>query len=172
MWNPIQDILSGRALQLFEYNLAYSIPLYLHINENSDNENMLQFWYYASLARHLGIGGLNNKDDEKYKALKAAMTLYLSLKPFFTRGTFYGISQTIHLHVDDSNRNGVITAYNLSSRLINIEVKLDLKKYGLDINTIEIYNGINDRLTETPLNQENLLKVEIPPLSPIIAILK
>ncbi|MFX1567688.1 MAG: hypothetical protein ACFFCV_04890 [Promethearchaeota archaeon] len=65
MWNPMQDLLSGRSTQLFEYNLAYSIPLYLHINENSDNDKMLQFWWYASLARHLGIGGLKDKSDPK-----------------------------------------------------------------------------------------------------------
>ncbi len=104
MWNPMQDLLSGRATQLFEYNLAYSIPLYLHINENSDNENMLQFWWYASLARHLGIGGLSNRDSVKYKALKEAMTLYKKIKPYLTRGRFYGINQNIHLHVDEKLR--------------------------------------------------------------------
>ena len=176
MWNSMQDIISGRALQLFEYNLAYSIPLYLMINENSDNENMLQFWYYASLVRHLCIGGLNNKDDKKYKALKSAMILYKKLKPFFTRGTFYGISQNIHLHVDESNKLGVITAYNLSSRVKIIEIQFDSLKYGLEVNTVEIYNGINQKISTIKLTQssKNLYQfnVEISPLSPIIAILK
>jgi len=176
MWNPMQDLLSGKATQLFEYNLAYSIPLYLHINENSDNENMLQFWWYASLARHLGIGGLSNSESAKYKALKDAMTLYKKNKPFFTRGIFYGIDYNIHLHVDEIDKSGVITAYNLSSRVQKIDVDIDLVKYGLDVNTVEIYNGINQKISTVKLNKksENIsqFEVEITPLSPIIAILQ
>jgi hypothetical protein len=172
----MQDLLSGRATQLFEYNLAYTIPLYLHINENSDNEHMLQFWWYASLARHLGIGGLSNKDSVKYKALKEAMTLYKKIKPFFTRGIFYGINQNIHLHVDETEKLGVITAYNLSSRVQIIDVQFDPIKYGLDVSTVEIYNGTNKIISTIKLTQSSNnvrhFKVEISPLSPLIAILK
>ncbi|MFW9949088.1 MAG: hypothetical protein ACFFKA_03045 [Candidatus Thorarchaeota archaeon] len=176
MWNPMHDILSGRALQLFEYNLAYSIPLYLHINENSDNENMLQFWYYASLARHLGIGGLSNKEDEKYKALKNAMILYKELKPYFTRGRFYGIEQNIHLHVDEKTKLGVLTAYNLTSRAQKVEIQVVPKIYNLNVKSIELYNGINQKLETLDLNQnfnkQYKIEIEIPPLSPIIGIFK
>ncbi len=176
MWNPMQDLLSGRATQLFEYNLAYSIPLYLHINENSDNENMLQFWWYASLARHLGIGGLSDRQSVKYMALKEAMTLYKKIKPFFTRGIFYGINQNIHLHVDETEKLGVITTYNLSSRVQIIDVQFDPIKYGLDVSTVEIYNGTNKIISTIKLTQNSNnvrhFKVEISPLSPIIAILK
>ncbi|MBY9010000.1 MAG: hypothetical protein KGD74_09065 [Candidatus Lokiarchaeota archaeon] len=176
MWNPMHDLLSGRATQLFEYNLAYLIPLYLHINENSDNENMLQFWWYASLARHLGIGGLSDNQSTKYKALKDAMTLYKKNKHFFTRGTFYGIDYNTHLHVDEIEKSGVITAYNLSSRNQKVDVQIDLAKYGLDINTADIYNGINQKISTIKLTEKAAnvyqFKVEISPLSPIIAILK
>jgi len=176
MWNPMQDLLSGRAIQLFEYNLAYSIPLYLHVNENSDNENMLQFWWYASLARHLGIGGLSNKDSIKYRALKDAMTLYKKIKPYFTRGRFYGMSQNIHLHVDETDKLGVITAYNLNSRPQKTVVQFDTLKYGLKVNSVEIYNGINQNISTLKLTQDSYnnyrFEVEIPPLAPIIAILK
>ena len=176
MWNPMHDLLSGMSTQLFEYNLAYSIPLYLHINENSDNENMLQFWWYASLARHLGIGGLSNKDSAKYKALKEAMSLYKRYKPFFTRGTFYGIERNIHLHVNEDDKLGIITTYNLSSRIQTIDVQINLLKYGLDVNTVEIYNGVNQLISTMNLTKESnntcRFEVEIPPLSPIIAILK
>jgi len=176
MWNPMHDLLSGRATQLFEYNLAYSIPLYLHVNENSDNENLLQFWWYASLARHLGIGGLSNKNGEKYKALKEAMTLYKKIKPFLTRGIFYGINQNIHLHVDEADKLGVITAYNLSSRVQSIDVQFDPIKYDLDVSTVEIYNGINQKISTIKLakSSKNVYQfnIEISPLSPIIAILK
>jgi hypothetical protein len=175
MWNSMHDLLSGRATQLFEYNLAYSIPLYLHINENSDNENMLQFWWYASLARHLGIGGLSNKGSAKYKVLKDAMTLYRKNKSFFSRGVFYGINYNIHLHVDEVDKSGIITAYNLSSRVQKINVQIDLLKYGLDVKTVDIYNGINQKISTVRLNKKSesisQFEAEIPPLSPIIAIL-
>ncbi|MCJ7650173.1 MAG: hypothetical protein MUP85_16305, partial [Candidatus Lokiarchaeota archaeon] len=148
----------------------------LHINENSDNDNMLQFWWYASLARHLGIGGLSNRLSVKYKALKDAMNLYRKFKPFFTRGRFYGISKNIHLHVDEILKLGVITAYNLSSRGKKIEIQFDSIKYGLEANTAEIYNGINQKISTAKIaqNSNNIYRfeVEIPPLSPIIAILK
>jgi len=171
MWNSMQDIISGRALQLYEYNLAYSIPVYLMINENSDNENMLQFWYYASLARHLCIGGLNDKDDQKFQALKNAMILYKKLKSFFTRGTFYGVNQTVHLHVDERQKLGIITAYNLSSRQKKIKIQLDINKYGLEFNSIDIYNGLNEKVF-TLGQVHNKFVVDIPPMSPIIVILK
>ncbi|NVM46751.1 MAG: hypothetical protein HWN79_17730 [Candidatus Lokiarchaeota archaeon] len=176
MWNPMQDLLSGRSTQLFEYNLAYSIPLYLHINENSDNKNMLQFWWYASLARHLGIGGLKDRDSPKYKTLKDAMKLYKQNKSFFTRGIFYGIDYNIHLHVSEIDKSGVITAYNLSSRVQKLDVQIDLMKYGLEVSSVVIYSGLNQKISSGKLNKKSetisQFEVEIPPLSPIIAILQ
>ncbi|MFX0058308.1 MAG: hypothetical protein ACFE85_15445 [Candidatus Hodarchaeota archaeon] len=175
MWNPMQDLLSGRSTQLFEYNLAYSIPLYLHINENSDNLNMLQFWWYASLARHLGIGGLNDRNSPKYIALKKAMILYKKIKPILTRGTFYGINSVIHLHIAEDESSGVINAYNLTSRKKSVNIKLDMKKYGLQVNKIEIYNGINEKLSTSPFKESESVmefEIDIPSLSPIIVILK
>jgi hypothetical protein len=146
------------------------------VNENSDNENMLQFWWYASLARHLGIGGLSNRSSVKYKVLKEAMNLYKKIKSYFTRGIFYGINNNIHLHVDEIGKLGVVTAYNLNSRAQIMEIKIDLMKYGLDVSNVEIYNGKNQRISSIKLtdkdNQLCQFKVEIPPLSPIIAILQ
>ncbi len=171
MWNPMHDLLSGRTTQLFEYNLAYSIPLYLHINENSDNENMLQFWWYASLARHLGIGGLKDKSHSKYIALKQAMLLYKTIKQIMTRGTFFGLDYNVHLHVAEDNASGVITAFNLTSRKKKVSIQLDISKYGLQVGKTEIYNGKNELLHGSIINESNF-EIEIPPLSPIIAILK
>jgi len=171
MWNPMQDLLSGRATQLFEYNLAYSIPLYLHINENSDNENMLQFWWYASLARHLGIGGLKDKNNPKYKILKQAMIFYKTIKSIMTRGTFYGLDYNVHLHVAEDKASGVITAYNLTSRNKRVIIQSDLSKYGLQVSKAEIYNGKNELLYNSIFKEPNF-EIEIPPLSPVIAILK
>jgi hypothetical protein len=176
MWNPMQDLISGRALQLFEYNLAYSIPLYLHINEHSDNDQMLQFWWYASLVRHLGIGGLNDEESVKYKALKEALTLYKKNKAFFTRGTFYGIHKYIHLHIDEHSKHGILTAYNITSNPKQIEIQLDLKKYGLDINNVDIYDGLNRKIANldfVKINEDIVrFHLDIPSLSPRICILR
>ena len=176
MWNPMQDLISHRAFQLYEYNLAYSIPLYLHINENSDNEKMLQFWWYSSVTRHLGIGGLKNRDSVKYRALKNAILLYKKIKPILTRGTFYGIDPTIHIHVAEDNGNGVILGFNLTSRNKKVDIKIDTTLYDLHCNTIELFSGTNQKID---LNlkfheSDNILdfKLVIPPLSPIIAVLK
>ena len=62
--------LSGKALSLYEYNLAYDIPLYLHIHCGQDNDRMLAFWWYASTCRHLGIGGVKDPASPLYQALK------------------------------------------------------------------------------------------------------
>jgi hypothetical protein len=137
---------------------------------------MLQFWWYASLARHLGIGGLSDRESTKYQALKSAMNLYIKHKQFFTRGTFYGITQNIHLHVDKLTKLGIITAYNLTSRAQKVEIKVNLLKFGLDISSIDIYNGVNQKLMSADLTPDSegdiRFNVEIPPLSPIIALFK
>jgi hypothetical protein len=175
MWNPMQDLLSGRSTQLFEYNLAYEIPLYLHINENSDNENMLQFWWYASLVRHLGIGGLKKKENPKYNALKRAMILYKYIKSILTRGTFFGINNVVHLHVSEDKMSGVINAYNLTSREKSVSIQLDLKKYNLQVSKLEIYNGINEKLSTSSIKEYDSImefEIEIQPLSPLIVVLK
>ena len=57
MWNPIEDLKSGRALCLYYYNLGCDIPLYDHITMEADNDQCLSFWWYTSTVRHLGIGG-------------------------------------------------------------------------------------------------------------------
>jgi hypothetical protein len=44
MWNPTDDLLSRRAVSLYCYNLAYSLPLHLHVNLKRDNESALVFW--------------------------------------------------------------------------------------------------------------------------------
>jgi len=176
MWNPMQDLISHRAFQLYEYNLAYSIPLYLHINEHSDNEKMLQFWWYSSVVRHIGIGGLNDKNSSKYKVLKNAVTLYKKIKPILTRGTFYGISPMIHIHVDENSKTGVIMAFNLSSREKTATIQIDTSKFGLKFQNIELFTGTNQKIdTLSNFHQlDNTLQfeVDIPSLSPIIAILR
>src|ERR1700760_3920418 len=90
MWDPYTDLLSGRALSLYEYNLAYDIPLYLHINSAHDSPAMLAFWWYASCCRHLGIGGLA-AGDEQWPRLGAAMGRCPGVTPRFVSGRGPGL---------------------------------------------------------------------------------
>ncbi|HDH07229.1 MAG TPA: hypothetical protein ENF87_02550 [Thermoproteales archaeon] len=82
----MDGLLSRRALSLYYINLAYEIPIYLHIDLRKDNEDALMFWWYASTCRHLGVGG-KHEDPKVWNAHKEAMKLY---KKFYTRGTFTG----------------------------------------------------------------------------------
>lgn len=178
MWNPLEDLLSHKAFQLFEYNMTYSIPLYLHINENSDNENMLQFWWYASVVRHLGIGGLKDRNSEKFIALKQAMSLYMRIKSILTHGTFYGIDPTTHFHLSEKMDKAVLIATNLSSRSETKSIILEETKYGINFQSIKVFDGKNNNIDADKYNftrkMERTLKItiEIPPLSPRIVILE
>ena len=119
---------------------------------------------------------MKNRDSVKYRALKNAILLYKKIKPILTRGTFYGIDPTIHIHVAEDNGNGVILGFNLTSRNKKVDIKIDTTLYDLHCNTIELFSGTNQKID---LNlkfheSDNILdfKLVIPPLSPIIAILK
>ena len=114
MWNAMDDLLSGRAISLYYYNLAYSIPLYLHVNLKQDNDNALMFWWYASTCRHLGVGG--KPGPTVWEADKRAMQAYRSLKRFYAQGVFYGIDETVHAHTLPDVRESVINVFNLEKQ--------------------------------------------------------
>ena len=82
MWRPMQDLTSGRSIALYYYNLAYSLPLYIHIDLRTDNRNAVVFWWNASTCRHLGIGG-THPDPAVRQAQKEGMANYRRLKPYF-----------------------------------------------------------------------------------------
>ncbi len=98
MWNPLDDITSGRARSLYYYNLSCNVPIYLHIDLRKDTPGCVVLWWYASTCRHLGIGG-THRDPAVAAAQKTAMRRYHELEPFFKRGEFYGINEEVHLHV-------------------------------------------------------------------------
>lgn len=133
MWNPMDDLLSGRAIALYYYNLAYALPLYIHIDLRSDNRNGLVFWWYASMCRHLGIGG-TPKDPAVNKAHYDAMATYRKLEPLFKRGKFYGIDEMTHVHVHPSGSLAVINGFNLRDRPVEKEVLFIPPKYGFASN--------------------------------------
>lgn len=112
MWNSMDDLVSGRALSLYYYNLGCSIPIYLHVGLNTDNANALVFWWYASTCRHLGVGGKSH-DPAVWEAQKAAMRTYLPLKRFFVQGAFYGLDETVHAHTLADQRMSVMNVFNL-----------------------------------------------------------
>lgn len=147
MWDPYYDLLSGQALSLYEYNLAYDVPLYLHIHEGRDSDSMLAFWWYASTCRHLGIGGVSDPDTSLYKALKEAVSKYRSLKQFFAEGDFHGIDQFTHLHTLPGKNEAVVLLFNLSSSAEERTFELDLSRMpGLkSVDSVEGANIVDRR---------------------------
>jgi hypothetical protein len=112
MWNPMDDLRSGRSILLYYYNLAYSIPLYLHIDLRTDNDQAIVFWWNASTCRYLGIGGTHT-DPKVNDAHFAAMKTYIRLKPHFAAGTFYGLDEMTHLHRHPTDSTAVIDCFNV-----------------------------------------------------------
>lgn len=162
MWDPFMDLLSGKALSLYEYNLAYDIPLYLHIHCGQDNDKMLAFWWYASTCRHLGIGGVKNPDEPLYQALKQAVTTYRRLKPFFTRSRFVGVDTYIHGHVLPEQEAAVFVLFNLGSMSVTRTVDVAADELGISA----LRSAAN---AEVALSDGRLtFTAEVAPLSPLI----
>lgn len=150
MWYSMQDLLNGKAMALYYYNLAYSIPLYLHVNLKTDNHHALMFWWYASTCRHLGIGGRDavlpackdlpeigigngfEPDLVRWDAHRHAMLTYRRLKSFYTRGEFFGINETTHIHALPRQDAAVVNCFNLSDNPEQREVDIDLRSMLLD----------------------------------------
>jgi hypothetical protein len=130
MWGPMGDLLSGNSTMLYYTNLAYNIPMYLHINLKDDNANALVFWWTASLCRHLGIGG-KHPDEKVWQAHKDAMQTYLRLKSFFTQGEFYGLDEMIHVHTLKEKNAAVINCFNLAETKESKTFTLELFQVGL-----------------------------------------
>jgi hypothetical protein len=144
MWNPYMDLLSGKALSLYEYNLAFDIPLYLHINLHFDNVAALGFWWYASTCRHMGLGGIK-PGHRNWEGHCKAMQTYLRLKPFFAEGRFAGLSRLLHGHVLDDRKQLVLTAFNIGSDTVDLDGELDLEVLGLPAGATLKGEGIVER---------------------------
>jgi hypothetical protein len=163
MWDPYYDLLSGQALSLYEYNLAYDIPLYLHIHEGRDSTTMLAFWWYASTCRHLGIGGVSDPQSPLYQALKEAVSTYRRLKRFFTRAEFIGLDLHTHVHALAGENSAVALLFNLTSQPQIRDVKLPTVRLGLaSINEIRGAQVLSSDDTLTTI------RADIPPMSPLL----
>jgi hypothetical protein len=133
MWGPMEDLMSGHAIALYYYNLAYGLPLYLHIDLRKDNANALEFWWNASTCRHLGIGG-THADPAVQETHHQAMATYRRLEAFYKAGTFYGLDEMVHVHVHPTESAAVINCFNLKDEPVRRTVALDLGKCGMDAN--------------------------------------
>jgi hypothetical protein len=134
MWQPMEDILSGRARALYYYNLGCNVPLYLHIDLRDDNEHCLVLWWYASTCRHLGIGGTHH-NPLVAQAQRMAMQRYRQLEHFYKRGEFYGLSEQVHIHALPEEGAFVVNLFNLSDAWRVIEGSVGIEELGLERDT-------------------------------------
>ncbi|MEO0069945.1 MAG: hypothetical protein ABIK18_04035, partial [candidate division WOR-3 bacterium] len=91
----------------------------------------LEFWWFASTCRHLGIGG-KHKDHKVWEAHKKAMKDYLRLKEFYTQGIFYGLSETVHVHTLPERQQAVINLFNLCDQPHTKTITFELQEIGLN----------------------------------------
>jgi hypothetical protein len=131
MWQPMEDIRSGRARALYHYNMGCNIPVYLHIDLRDDNEHLIVFWWYASTCRHLGIGG-THENPRIAQAHRLAMQHYRRLERFYKRGDFYGIGEEIHIHALRQENAFTINLFNLSDQSRQISGSISFDQMGLD----------------------------------------
>jgi len=131
MWDPMTDLVGGHSIALYHYNLAYSLPLYIHIDLRKDNGQCLMFWWNASTCRHLGIGG-THPDPAVRKAQKEAMSTYRRLESFFKAGKFYGLDEMVHVHVHPTESAAVINCFNLESEPAKRHMEFAPSRFGLD----------------------------------------
>jgi len=133
MWNPIEDIRSGNSIALYYYNLAYGLPLYLHVDLRADNEHAIAFWWTASTCRHLGVGG-THADPDVVNAQMRAMDTYKRLKPYFTSGIFYGLDELTHVHSSIDGTGAVVNCFNLEECAVERDVRFEPPSLGLTAN--------------------------------------
>ncbi len=132
LWaNPLDHIKDKNALAMYYYNLGCNVPLYVHVNTGFDNENSLGLWWFASTARHLGIGG-DSPDPKVVENHHREMKRYIELQDFFKRGEFYGINEEIHIHSLTDRQSCVINIFNLSESESVTEGSITLKEIGLE----------------------------------------
>ena len=131
MWQPMEDIRSGRARSLYWYNMACDVPLYLHVDLRDDNESCLVLWWYASTCRHLGIGGTHG-DPRVAAAQRNAMQTYRRLDRFYKRGAFYGMGEEAHAHALPAENAFVVNLFNCSGQEKVVEGSIALARMGVD----------------------------------------
>lgn len=173
MWNPIEDLLSGRALCLYYYNLGCPVPLYDHITMEADNDACLSFWWYASTVRHLGIGGkkgLNSpaENEARWQAYKKAVAEYNRLREYYARGRFVGLEETVHVHLHPYGKSAVVNVFNLTRDAVRKEVRFPAAL----LRAKDAAHLACEGAASQPDGDDLLLTFELPPLSPAHAVVK
>jgi hypothetical protein len=140
MWNPMEDLLSGNSVALYYFNLAYSLPLYIHIDLRTDNRHALAFWWNASTCRHLGIGGTHS-DPAVVDAHKRAMNTYRRLKAYFATGVFYGIDEMTHVHSSSNGESAVVNCFCVEDEPVEREIRLQPARFGLSTHKSYRFSG-------------------------------
>jgi hypothetical protein len=168
MWNSMDDLISRRAVSLYYYNLAYSIPLYLHVSLKPDNENAIVFWWFASTCRHLGMGG-KSANPAVWEAHKKAMQTYLPLKRFYTQGAFYGLDEMVIVHTLADRGEAVMNVFNLEDKAQEKEIRfrpadigLPNGKVGIEVVPVAEQDGKPVVTMSVSKDGEVILKVSIP----------
>jgi len=133
----ITDVISRRACCLYYLDMAYDIPVYLHVKLWRDNDQALMLWWFMSTCRHLGMGG-KPTDPAVWAAQKQAMKTYLPLKRFYTQGEFYGLDETVHAHTLPDLKRSVIDCFNLDRTPESRHVAFQLSDIGLPVQPIEM----------------------------------
>jgi hypothetical protein len=131
MWQPMEDLLSGRARALYYYNLGCNVPAYLHIDLRDDNEHCLVLWWYASTCRHLGIGG-THENPRIAQAQQQAMQRYRKLERFYKHGDFYGVNEEVLIHASPEEGAFVVNLFNLSGEERIISAAVRVAEMGID----------------------------------------
>ncbi|MCL5097923.1 MAG: hypothetical protein M1608_10440 [Candidatus Omnitrophica bacterium] len=168
MWgSPAEELRSGKGLVAYYYNLAYDIPIYLHINLQLDNPNALGLWWFASTCRHLGIGG-TNPDPKVVKVQQEAMKLYRSLKSYFVNGKFVGLSEMAHLHTLPGKPGGVLNLFNPGDAPATVSCEIPAGELQVPANTSMLTPGADQDWSG------DLLKVhaELPAASPLVVVVR
>jgi hypothetical protein len=167
MVEPMDDIITRRAFSLYYVNLAYGIPVYLHIDLRKDNANAMMLWWYASTCRHLGFGG-KSADPAVWETQKNAMKTYMKLKRFFTQGVFYGLDETIHVHTLPDAKQAIVNVFNLEEQPATKEICFRLTEIGLPALPVEIegatFEQKGDEITlkaDVSARSHSLVKINI-----------
>lgn len=159
--NPIEHLMSGRALSLFYYRLGYDLPLYLQINMDADNDNCLAFWWYASTVRHLGISG-GRGDERRFAAYKRAMGEYMSMKDLYTCGEFHALDELTHFHVLADSGKCVLNAFNLTDTPISRRIEVRVSELGL-MEDVDVHGAPFEMI-----GGKLALELDIPPFSSLV----
>lgn len=138
MWSTYQDLMDRKLFSLYHIRLAEPIPLFLHMNASSDNENAIAFWYVASCVSHMGVGAIKKSSDAQRQAYKKAFAEYNARFDAFTLGAFYGIDELTHVHVYPDSRRAVILAFNLDDKPVEREFEIDLEAWDMKTGEVKV----------------------------------